>query len=1061
MSTRPNVSSGVCRRVWAFLGMAGVVMVFVICGIFPAHSQAAVAPWSMGPRAASMLDLWQTEQGLPQNHVTSIAQTREGYLWIGTYEGLARFDGVRFVIFHSAQHPDLPSSRITSLHEDAAGTLWIGHEHGQVSSYRHGRFEAVPGPVVSPRGSVIALQSDLRGDLWLLRRSGVVERLRDRLTVPASESAASPVLFAQYRNAQREPGDLWRVQGGRLTRLPETASAPGELPAYPRTNEFVLNACPSGDGSIWVLAGRRLRKWTPGGAEAEVCVTPWGDTPVARMWEGRSSGLWFGTQERGLFCRRPNGEFVHFNRTNGLGSDWVRTLMEDREGTLWVGTGGGGLCALRARRVQMFSPPDDWQGRGLLSVSPGRAGELWVGTEGAGLYRFEGTEVQRFGPADGLSNSYVWTVLDDGPGSAWAGTWGRGLFHRAAGGNWVPVPGLSQDGFVVTALHRVGSGADGLVRESRAAGPLWVGTQRGLARVEGERVDWVVGSEVISPEIRSIAETSDGAVWFGMAGGGLGRWKDGVVRQFGARDGLPAVDVWSLLADGAGLWIGTVGGGLCRWKEGRFATVDARAGLPNNVICQMVDDGQGAIWLGTRGGIVRVSRRELEDCADGRLASPSFFTFGRADGMATLECSGGSQPCAGRTVDGQLLFPTTRGLAVINPADLNTNLVAPPVLMESLSFGGEPGWEAGTNAGPVTVAAGRQRLEFRFTALSFIAPERMRFRYKLEGLEEGWTQISGTRSVSYTRVPPGDYIFRVTACNSDGVWNPSGAALAVTVLPYFWQTWWFQLLVAVAAAGVIGGMARWVTRRRYWRKLDQIERQRAVERERSRIARDIHDDLGASLTRITLLSHSASEELAEPERAAAHLQRISATSLELTKALEEIVWAINPRHDTLDSLVTYLGRFAQDLSSAAGVRCRIDMPTELPPWPLSAESRHNLFLAFKEALHNVVRHAGASQVNVTLRLAPTEFTLAVEDDGRGFPTTSTTSTTTTPREDLGGTFGRTGGAGGNGLQNMVRRLDEIGGRCEVSSVPGVGTTVRLVVKIHDNPAGRGAGKVMS
>ncbi len=1058
MPLRPPNSRSDFTRVWAVWAARVVVALLASLELLPVRGSAAALPWGMDARAASILELWQTEQGLPQNHVTSIAQTRDGYLWIGTYEGLARFDGVRFVTFHSAQHPDLPSSRITSLHEDAAGTLWIGHEHGQVTRHRQGKFEAVAGTVASPRGSVISLQSDLRGDLWLLRRSGVVERLRDRRLIPGSESAALPVLFAQFRDPQRQPGDLWRVQGGRLTRVPETSLSTNAWLDYPRTNEFVLNACPSGDGSIWVLAGRRLRKWTPGGAEVEAGMTPWGDTPVARMWEGRTSGLWFGTQERGLFCRRPDGEFVHFNRTNGLGSDWVRTLMEDGEGTLWVGTGGGGLCALRARRVQMFSPPDDWQGRGLLSVSPGRAGELWVGTEGAGLYRLAGSEVQRFGAEHGLSNGYVWTVLDDGANSAWAGTWGRGLFHRVDGGSWVPVPGLSQDGLVVTALHRGGASGRSAAGDRREGGPLWVGTHRGLARVEAGRVDWMVnGSEVISPAIRSIAETSDGAVWFGMSGGGLGRWKDGVVRQFGPRDGLPAVDVWCLLAQNdGGLWIGTVGGGLCRWKHDRFSTVDARAGLPNNVVCQLVDDGRGAIWLGTRGGIVRVSRRELEECADGRRPSPSFSTFGRADGLATLECSGGSQPCAGRTVDGQLLFPTTRGLAVINPADLTTNLVAPPVLIESLSLGGEPGWEAGTNAGPVSVPAGRHRFEFRFTALSFIAPDRMRFRYKLEGLDEGWTQISGARSASYTRVPPGDYVFRVTACNSDGVWNSSGAALALTVLPYFWQTWWFQVVVAVVAASAIGGLSRWNTRRRYRQKLDQMERQRAVERERSRIARDIHDDLGASLTRITLLSHSASEELADPERTAAHLERISATSLELTKALEEIVWAINPRHDTLDSLVTYLGRFAQDLSSAAGVRCRIDIPTELPPWPLSAESRHNLFLAFKEALHNVVRHAGARQVNVTLRLASAGFTLAVEDDGCGF-----LATTAPAQRGPGGGPGQTGGAGGNGLQNMIRRLDEIGGRCEVSSVPGSGTTVRLVVKIHDNPPGRGAAKVMS
>jgi signal transduction histidine kinase len=294
----------------------------------------------------------------------------------------------------------------------------------------------------------------------------------------------------------------------------------------------------------------------------------------------------------------------------------------------------------------------------------------------------------------------------------------------------------------------------------------------------------------------------------------------------------------------------------------------------------------------------------------------------------------------------------------------------------------------------------------------------------------------------YSFLPPGAYTFRVLACNNDGIWNENGARLALMVEPQIWQTWWFRLGAVAAAAGAVAGVVRGATRRRYRRKLERVERQRALEKERARIAKDIHDDLGASLTRITLLSQSARGDLERPEQAAADLDRIYTTARELTQAMDEIVWAVNPHHDTLDSLASYLGGFASDFLSAAGVRCRLDVPLRPPPLPVSAEIRHNLFLAFKEALHNIVRHAGASEVRVSLELehANAGFTLTVQDDGRGFD------------PDLAHAHGiaARGGSGprlasGNGLSNMRLRLEEVGGACRIRSTPGAGALIQFRV----------------
>jgi signal transduction histidine kinase len=432
-----------------------------------------------------------------------------------------------------------------------------------------------------------------------------------------------------------------------------------------------------------------------------------------------------------------------------------------------------------------------------------------------------------------------------------------------------------------------------------------------------------------------------------------------------------------------------------------------------------------------------VSKEELNHCADGDIGLINCLTYGKGDGLPTLECSGGFQPAGARTSDGRLWFPTTKGLVAVNPTEVKRNQLPPPVIIEEVLVDGRPITASHPEQPPFRISPGRQQFEFQYTGLSFTVPEKVRFKYRLEGLETKWMDAGTKRSINYSYIPPGNYTFRVIACNNDGVWNEAGSALAFTVLPHFWQTWWFRTLAGLNAAALVAGSVLFATRRRMRHKVERIERQRAVERERTRIAKDIHDDLGASLTRITLLSQSARGELDHAPEAAADVDQIYRTARELTRAMDEIVWAVNPQHDTLDSLATYLGRFAQDFLNAVHIRCRLDLPMQLPAWPLTAEVRHNLFLAFKEALNNAVRHADASEVRVSLTIEPGGFALRVEDQGRGFATAQPA----VPSRDPGRL------AAGNGLANMHQRLTEIGGRCDIQSAPGEGTKVTFFVLV--------------
>lgn len=976
------------------------------------------------PAPAYFFQVWGTDDGLPQSSVAALTQTRDGYLWLGTYAGLVRFDGVRFVVYDAGNTPGLSSSRVTALYEDAEGRLWIGHENGTVSVRESGQFRSVPIAPGWGTGKVLAIVADEQEQIWLVDEEGLMVRVSDgRRRLP--ETGGGRGLVSVARGANKE---VWIARNGRVSRLWR-----GELTPVGLEKEgdpgFVQGICASRQGGFWVSYNGELRRWEGGQWRESRSRAPWYATGVPVMLELSDGAVAAGTTEAGLFLVPPRGRPQHFTRTNGLPQDWVRSLCEDHEGNLWAGVGSAGLVAVRASKVWNPTPPDRWQGRAVLSVTTDRAGALWIGTEGAGLYRWHEGRWEHFGVESGLSNLFVWSVAEDPSGRLWVGTWGGGVFVQQADGRFAPPPGLEGLNPPVLAILPAPDGT------------VWLGTGEGLIEYRaGQTRRYGRAEGLEAPDVRAVLCTPDGAVWFGMSGGGLGLWQHGQLRQWRRRDGLPSDYIQALWRDEQGaLWLGTAGDGLVRFSHGTFAAVGPSQGLPSGVICHIAPDASGSVWLASHNGLIRVAKAELDRVASGGAGPLQSLVYGRGEGMPTLECSGGLQPAGCRTADGRLWFATQKGLVGVDPHVVKTNRQPPPVVIEEVRVNGRLSAEPAAEARVLRIPPGRHRLEFRYTGLSLTAPEKVRFRFRLAGVDRDWTEAGTERTAVYQYLPPGEYVFHVIACNNDGVWNSAGARVAFVVEPFVWQTWWFRITAALAGAGTVAvGVAR-LARARLRRKLERLERQQALERERARIAKDMHDELGASLTRITLLSQTARAELHDPRTVAEGLDRIYHTARELTRALDEIVWAVNPQHDTLDSLATYLGRFAQDFLAAARVRCRLDVPVQLPAWPLTAEVRHNLFLAFKEALHNAVKHSGAAEVRIALETEPHGFVLKVEDNGRGFPLPPPGPVDRDPRA-----------ARGNGLLNMQQRLADIGGTCQIESTPGAGTRIlfRVPVRPH-------------
>lgn len=963
------------------------------------------------PGSPYTIDVWDTEDGLPQNSVIAMVQTGDGYLWLGTLNGLTRFDGRRFTVFDGGNTPELRSSRIVKLFEDSGTNLWVGTETAGIVRFGAGRAETFQLGEAGREGRLAGICEDASGAVWLYTADGQLGQYRagklDVGRVGANRTSVCRALIAE-KDGLVWVGTDWRQRGVK----PGAGFAGPELPVAAELPAAKLDFLLAGQrGGYWRLADGRIQRWTTNRLARDFGIYPWA-AQVTAACEDRAGNLVVGTLGGGVYWFDESGKAAHLTTEQGLTKNYILSLAVDREGNLWVGTDGGGLN--RVRR-QVFDVVEAVRDQTVQSTCEGAAGGLWVGINSGGLIFLKDGERRTFGVKDGLLNLYVRSVFLDREQELWVGTFG-GLFQWAEN-SFRRAPGAEALNPEITAIQQ------------DRAGRLWVGTQGGLACRAGDA--WKIFTTrdgLTADDVRAIAEDAEGNLWFGTANG-LTRWRAG---QFTA-GGLAGEVISSLHADAAGdLWAGTEGNGLARLRGGRWSRFTTSDGLVSNSIGYLLEDGQGNLWIGSYSGLMRVAMRALNEFVSGSTNLIAGRVFGRSDGLPTSECTQGSQPTACRTRDGRLWFPTIKGLVAIEPARLQQNLNPPPVVIEAVIVEGRaPGATGLRAAAPaaVVIPPGKERLEIQFTSLNLTARERARFKYRLEGHEKNWSEAGGdTRSVTYSKLPPGHYLFRVTAANEDGVWNNTGSTLAVIVLPPFWRTWWFLGLSAAGLLGLVVAVVHYLSTQKLQRQLEQLRQQEALEKDRARIARDIHDQLGASLTQLSLLGEFVEGDKDLPAEVAAHGRQISQTARETTHALDEIVWTVNPANDTVEGLITYVCKYAQDYFGVAGLHYRLEVPAQLPAAEILPEVRHNLFLAAKEAVTNVVKHAQASAAWVRVSLSPVTLTLEIVDNGRG------------PGEARKKT-------GRNGLRNMRKRMEDVGGSFVIEPAAAGGTLVRLTAPI--------------
>jgi len=953
----------------------------------------------------------------------AVEQDKDGYLWIGTAAGLTRFDGIHFTPFPFSNEPGtqdegvnrvvagrdgglwlimrdwtimhlnpdlsriepvgegLSKSRSLQVFEDKDGSFWIAFADS-IWRIKEGLRSRVSGPGLldkNGRGYASGFVTDNEGRLWLGKGSSVFLLRNGRFETIATTTYRAHLASSRF-------GGIWVAQGKQLLRCysdGRVLDCGSFIPADPHsgTSELIEDHT----GAVWIgTTSAGLFRYDGSGFEKIETSHP----AIACLTEDREGNVWVGTTGGGLDrVSRRGVELETLNAGSMIAP--VQCLCEDTNGTLWGATQNGLLVSRVNGQWQPSFPDPPWT-NAVDSVAADKDGGVWIGTRNSGLYCWRDGKFAHWGRSDGLSGNIIQRILPLTNGDVW-------LAEDAA----ISVQRLSHHAF---RTFRAGN-SDGRITAlaADAAGNIWAGSEMGaLLKVQGDRLVNETGHTSISNRsILALFPAQDGALWIGYGGGGLGRLKDG-----------------------------------------KFARIGRNDGLFDDFIFQMVADDQGWIWFGGERGIFKAPRAELESVFTGRADKIQSISYGRNEGLFSMEANSVSavpyvMPVAVRSRDGRLWIPMRKALAVVDPKILEFTSTPPQALLTQVIVDGRTVASLGGIAATKNIAnletpntilrlpPAHRHLQISFTAIHLSAPENVHFRYQLAGFDNDWIDAQENRTAEYSRLTAANYQFRVESSIGDGPWNEKPTTLAFNVAPFFWQRWSFRVAALLLFTSCVIAIVRYISFRRLQAEMRLVEQRAALDKERTRIARDLHDDLGCSLNKVALTLDMTQRTLAGVEAVNGKIEHCSAMVRQAAKSVDEIVWAINPRNDTLRYMVDYISQFAVEFLHAADIPCRVHLPDSVPERHLSPEARHNLFLVVKEALNNVVRHAKAGEVHLHITADENRVAISIEDDGCGFEYEPDNACC-------------------DGLRNMRQRMQEISGEFQLASKTGAGTNVAFV-----------------
>jgi signal transduction histidine kinase/streptogramin lyase len=978
---------------------------------------------------------WRVEDGVFAGAPNVITQTTDGYLWIGTQAGLTRFDGVRFVSWRPPERKELPSSRINSLLGARDGSLWIGTATG-LAHWRNGELTNY----TDPAGSIMAIIEDRAGTIWIARANisdtkGPLCKVTDTglRCYGRDDGVAVPYAVALATDSL---GNVWLAGGAMVSRWP-TRSTDTYVPTAlnpAETFNGVLALAGRPDGSLWVglvHAGKggglqRLAQgaWKP-------CVTPEFDgstLEVTTLLLDRDSSLWVGTLNQGIY-RLQGNKVEHFRSSDGLSGDAVSGLFQDREGSIWIVTSRG-IDNFHDIRVASYSTRQGLSADQVNSVLASRDGTVWIGNYNLDVLRLG--KITSIEPRNGLPGREMTSLLEDRAGRLWVGTdeelsvYDRGKFRK---------------------IHRRDGSPLGTVRAMAedVDGSIWVATRSTenpdrLLRIQGLGIR----EELSSPQLpfpNALAADPHGGVWLGLARGGLARYRNGQMEFFSLNQSPHDGPVHGFLVNSDASVLAATTAGLVGWQNGKVQSLTVRNGLPCDIIYALISDRKATLWLYAACGLIAIPNEELQrwwKSPDAKVKSRLLDVFDGAQPMSTP-----FQPNASQSPDGRLWFANQNVVQMIDPDHLDRNPILPPVHVEEIiaDHKSYAPWEG------LRLPALTRDLEIDYTALSFVAPQKVRFRYKLEEHDSEWQDPGTRRQAFYANLRPGNYRFRVTACNNDGVWNEEGATLAFSVAAAWYQTWWFRGASLVVFLALLWEL--------YQLRLRQLAQQfnitlEARVNERTRIARELHDTLLQSFQALLLRLQTVRNVL--PDRPEEGVQRLDSAIDQTAQAITEGRDAVHELRSSAvvdNDLAQAIGTLGADLAAQETNQTAVVFGVEVEGTPRNLQPilRDEVYRIASEAMRNAFRHAEAQRIDVEIRYDDRRFRMRVRDDGRGIDPKILTPD---------------GRAGHYGLHGMRERAKLIGGHLDVWSKLNSGTEVELNIPAtiaYRPPLATGSGQL--
>ena len=970
------------------------IIVFFVCLLFVPNTAAQYR-----------VDSWNADNGLPQNQVNKILQTRDGFIWLATFGGLVRYDGAIFQTFNTVNTTGIKSSRFTSLFEDNEGNLWAPTEGQGLTLYDNRTFKTFTIENGLPDNQISAILYDHLGNLVFDTPKGVAQWKNNRVEpyggyVPSDSQGDKRIIFrgrnlTWYLGADKV---LYKFENGAVVKtLPVDFNVIRVYEA--RSSELFMEIDDNGARKLVIYADGKFRLYAEkDGINRFHWVT---------LTEGDDGVIWLAMPGRGI-GRYQNGKFDFYTTSDGLLSNETTDVYRDREGLIWTGSAGG-LNRLTARVVTAYSSQNGLTGDNIYPIYQDHNGNILIGAW-TGLTKYKDGKFTNFSRQFGLDNHNILAITEDKSGALWLGFWGAKPVSIKDG--VTTVYSQSPSPLMVTRV----------IYQDRIE-QIWFGTIDGLFNFH----DGVFEAEpsVAGHQVYCIREDSHGNLWIGTDVG-LTKYNQGVFTNYGEKDGLDGNFVRAIYEDRSGtLWFGTYDRGLFRFKDGKFTHYTTKDGLFDNGAFQILEDTTGIFWMSCNLGIYRVSKRDLDDFAEGKITTVSSVPYNKRDGMLNSECNGGGQPAGLIADDGLLWFPSQKGVVIVDPKAIPINRQPPAMAITDLIIDRQ----SSPLRHNVEIQPQQTEFEIHYAGLTFIRPELTRFRYKLENLDDDWQDVGNRRFAYYTHVPYGKYVFRVKAVNRDGVWSEQDATITITVVPPFWRTWWFLTLIILAVAGLIIAFFRWrigeVRKEQMAREVFSRQLIESQESERKRIAAGLHDGLTQSLIVIKNWALMGINSVPENEIAKKRLTEISTTASEALTEVREIAYNLSPyqldRLGLTQTILEMVGRVAD----SSGIKFYTDVSTI--DGLLSKDKEINLFRIIQESVNNIVKHSGATEASVIIKTETGSLFIKIYDNGKGFR-----------RESEAPQVGH-----GFGLLGMSERVRMLGGTWHVDSEPGSGTNVDI------------------